>query len=63
METIYLRSQWVHDTPVAKKLVFNFVVLKTVDCFDEIQTVKSKLVEYWRNFSSAAEALKYLKSL
>lgn len=63
MKTIYLRSQWVHDTPATKKLVFNFVVLRHGACFNEIKTVKLELVEYWKNFSSEAEALNYLKNL
>ena len=61
--SIFLRKQLIHDTYTTKVEVFNFSILKGEDSMQEIKVKNIYCVDFWRNFSSAAEALNYLKSL
>ena len=59
MNTVYLISDMIFDTPKTKVLKFRFSIWGG----REYKTEKIHLIEYWKWFNSVEEAEQYLETL
>lgn len=63
MKTIWIVSDMVNDTPTTKAEMFRFSSLPLNSAVKDLETEKTKLIEYWKWFNSVEEAEQYLEKL